>query len=88
VTVRSAIRSDIWFPWVLGFLSESTSDQEWFDNRPLATRHTRRLNAFLTAARQATLDAGGDWELNPEIKPWRPPRPADLDAAGHRAASG
>lgn len=31
------------------------------DNRTLASCHTPRLNRFLSAARQLTLDLGGQW---------------------------
>jgi hypothetical protein len=41
------VHSDIWLPWVPGFLSEDFTTGSWFDNRPLARRHTPDLNALL-----------------------------------------
>jgi hypothetical protein len=68
VRVRFTIRSDIWFPWVIGFLAPPVDVTRRHDNRPLAMRHTPRLNAFLAEARAATLELGGRWELDPEIR--------------------
>jgi hypothetical protein len=66
VRIRFIIRSDIWYPWVIGFLEEEVNVRRRYDNRPLSLRHTPRLNAFLTIARQATLELGGAWELDEE----------------------
>ena len=68
VSVRFTIRTDIWFPWVIGFLAPPVDMTRRHDNRPLASRHTPRLNAFLASVRAATLDLGGRWELDPEIR--------------------
>jgi hypothetical protein len=61
--VAFALYSDIWLPWALGLL-EDDYGEDLFDNRPLAERHTPRLNDFLSAARQATVAAGGRWYLD------------------------
>ena len=69
--VRFGLYSDIWCPWVLGFLEEdwpAPTPREMFDNRELAGAHTPRLNRFLAAARQACLGAQGEWLLE-EPKP-------------------
>jgi hypothetical protein len=66
VRVSFRIFSDIWLPWVRGFLEEDYDLSRRFDNRPLASRHAPRLNAFLSHARAATLAAGGTWELDDE----------------------
>ena len=60
VLVNIMTRSDLWSPWVPGLLATDVVDG-WQDNRPLAERHTPRLNAFLAAARAATAAAGGTW---------------------------
>jgi hypothetical protein len=65
VVVHVAVRSDIWSPWVSGLLAEPDR-AGWQDNRLLAGRHTPRLNAFLAAAREATAEAGGRWEVYTE----------------------
>lgn len=72
VAVRFVLRSDIWFPWVVGFLSDDFDGVPHHDNRPLARLHTPRLNAFLGEVREATLAAGGVWELDEEIRFTRP----------------
>lgn len=72
VRVRFTLRTDIWFPWVIGFLAPIVDATPRYDNRPLAGRHTPRLNAFLAEVRAATLDLGGRWELDPEIRFTRP----------------
>lgn len=65
--VTFMLRTDIYFPWVMGPYDTERFDVEArFDNRPLADRHTPRLNAFLDAARVATDRLGGRWELDPE----------------------
>jgi hypothetical protein len=68
VRVRFSLRTDIWFPMVIGFLADTTDVTPTHDNRPLAERHTPRLNAFLTEVRAATLDLGGRWDLDEEIR--------------------
>jgi hypothetical protein len=60
VIVGVVTRTDIWSPWVPGLLASDLAGG-WQDNRPLAERHTPRLNAFLAAARAATDAAGGTW---------------------------
>lgn len=70
IVIRS--HTDIWFPWVLGFRSVDPIDEHsrywnrWLDNRPLAARHTPRLNQFLGTLRQWTLEYGGEWSMGDE----------------------
>jgi hypothetical protein len=69
LVVDISVRSDIWSPWVSGVLappSASGRPSGGHDNRPLAERHTPRLNAFLADVRRATEEAGGEWELDEE----------------------
>ncbi|MEV6235467.1 hypothetical protein [Lentzea sp. NPDC051838] len=68
VRVRFSLRTDIWFPLVIGFLADTTDVTPVHDNRPQASRHTPRLNAFLAEVRAATLDLGGSWDLDEEIR--------------------
>jgi hypothetical protein len=53
------LQTDIWFPWVHGFLGEP---KRWNDNTDLALRHTPRLNRFLARVKELTLQFGGKWE--------------------------
>ncbi|ADG73329.1 hypothetical protein Cfla_0412 [Cellulomonas flavigena DSM 20109] len=66
--VRFALRSDLWYPYVVGLLAPTSDAERRHDNRPLALRHTPRLNAFLGAARSATLALGGRWELEEQAR--------------------
>jgi hypothetical protein len=63
-----SLYTDIWFPQVLGFaepgLSDRMQSREFFDNRPLAERHTPRLNRFFQAVRGAAIVAGATWEID------------------------
>lgn len=79
--VAFALCSDIWLPWALGLL-EDDYGEGLYDNRPLAERHTPRLNAFLAAARAATEAAGGRWHL--ERDDTRPDVLAQVGAEGVR----
>ncbi len=88
------LHSDIWFPFVpdSGHPWRYVSGTPWssdatpyhfFDNRALASRHTPRLNRFLTEAKAAIIDAGGTWELELEsdrmLRPWVGPHGILLD---------
>src|SRR5258707_8449668 len=53
-----ALATDIWMPWVVGFLERSDYTAK-FDNHELALRHSPRFNAFLAAVQQPTLKANG-----------------------------
>ena len=66
VRVRFSILSEIWLPFVRGFLEPEFADDLRYDNRPLAQQHTPRFNAFLDSARTATGALGGAWSLDPE----------------------
>jgi hypothetical protein len=48
-----ALHSDLWMPWIWGFLEEEHRfpDGPVYDNRDLAANHTPRLNAFLAEVR-------------------------------------
>jgi hypothetical protein len=78
--VRISLGSDIWFPWVHGFLEEERGRGRLYDNRPLASFHTPRFNAFLDAVRRATISAGGKWEL--DLGRCRSPVPGVLSEFG------
>jgi hypothetical protein len=66
IEVRFEICSDIWLPWVKGFLDEEFGRGIWYDNRPLTERHSPRLNNFLLAVAEATNGAGAPFELDAE----------------------
>lgn len=75
-----ALYSDIWLPWVIGFMDEPWSPEtrikpndHMYDNRMLADCHTPRLNNFLVAVRELALEIGCTWELDPNqtISPYQ-----------------
>jgi hypothetical protein len=66
IRIRFSIMSDIWLPWVRGFLEEVFDPERRYDNRSLALRHTPRLNRFLSLVSDKTLELGGSWELDSE----------------------
>lgn len=63
-TVRVALHSDIWFPFVFGSAHPLADHERMFDNRALASRHTPRLNAFLGEVAQAVRAAGGTFDVD------------------------
>jgi len=66
--VRFSLRSDLWYPYVVGLLAPTFDVERRHDNRALALRHTPRLNAFLGAVRGATLALDGRWGLEGEAR--------------------
>ncbi|MEX3788803.1 hypothetical protein [Paraburkholderia sp. BR14374] len=64
VKIRFQIHSDVWFPWVRGFLDDSFDLERWRDNRALAQFHTGRLNRFLSFVCESTCRIGGSWDLD------------------------
>lgn len=66
--VQVELASDLWFPWVLGFLEhdQPLETWEWCDNTLLAAEHTPRLNRFLVSLRAVTEGCGGSWALDPD----------------------
>lgn len=65
VGIWIAIHSDIWFPFVFGSAHPWADHKQMFDNRPLATRHTPRLDAFLGQVGEAVRARGGTWRVVP-----------------------
>ncbi|MBI5929425.1 MAG: hypothetical protein HY862_08960 [Chloroflexi bacterium] len=66
--IRIELHTDIWFPWVKGFLDDPSEfpthydpQRKMFDNRILANCHTVRLNRFLEKVRELTLNHEGIW---------------------------
>lgn len=59
------LHSDIWMPWVWGFLEEEDRYPlgPAFANHDLAMLHTPRLNAFLSEVRGATEAAHGTFDV-------------------------
>lgn len=54
------LRTDIWFPQVIGFMDYDTKEgKSPYDNSHLALRHTPRLNTFLSKAHELTELYGG-----------------------------
>jgi hypothetical protein len=66
VLVRFCIFSDIWLPWVGGFLADGFDPFKLCDNRMLAQLNTSRLNRFLATVRDTTRKCGGSWYLDQE----------------------
>ncbi|MBS1789200.1 MAG: hypothetical protein JST85_15855 [Acidobacteria bacterium] len=64
VTVRFAIHSDIWFPWVYGSAHPHCDHKHMFDNRELSIVHTPRLNEFLIGLAAKTREIGGEWFID------------------------
>jgi len=64
ILVRFRIFSDIWFPWVSGYLEEVFDVDKMYDTRLLAERHTPRLNRFLSSVSTTTKAMGGTWQLD------------------------
>jgi hypothetical protein len=56
--VTLALYTDIWFPRVIGIDGD---DVRFYDNSPLAERHTPRLNRFLAGVRDAAAALGAEW---------------------------
>lgn len=65
-TIEISLMTDIWFPWVVGFMEETPAKQRetMYDNRQLAFRHTPRLNDYLQHLRTLTNWLGMTWELS------------------------
>lgn len=71
-SVKIVFECDIWLPWVPGYFDPSDREN-FYDNRPLAERHTPRLNEFLAAVRAASASRGGGWEVvRLSERPWLP----------------
>lgn len=66
IRVAFRIFSDIWFPWVRGFLEQRVDVHRFYDNRPLAQCHAPRLNRFLALVSETTRACGGTWEIDEE----------------------
>jgi|JI10StandDraft_1071094.scaffolds.fasta_scaffold30079_3 hypothetical protein len=76
--------TDLWFPFVLGVAHPSCDAERYFDNRELASRHTPRLNRFLSEVLDLVVAAGGRWEVDDDVvprglKPWVTERGIRLD---------
>jgi hypothetical protein len=68
ISISLTLDTDIWFPRVVGFLDSdddapSPSLSEMHDNRVLASRHTPRLNRFLTEVHSLVVELNGRWTL-------------------------
>ena len=62
VEVAISIDTDIWFPRVIDIHGISGDIvNEWYDNTALATRHTPRLNRFLSTVRERAAALGARW---------------------------
>jgi hypothetical protein len=67
VYISIKLETDIWFPWVVGFLEDReppSSLHDMFDNRELALQHTPWLNRFLSSVYNLVQELDGEWELN------------------------
>jgi len=62
--VHVRVHSDIWLPWVPGYLDEPREGALWFDNRVLADAHTSDLNALLARFAELAAEAGGGLALD------------------------
>lgn len=67
LVVAIRLDTDIWFSRVSGLgdtLALGGDEPEYADNRAVAERHTRRLNAFLVQVREHALAVGGRWQVD------------------------
>jgi hypothetical protein len=67
INIGILLYSDIWFPWVVGWLEERRacgSNNDKYDNRELAQCHTPRLNRFISTVRELVLEYGGNWVID------------------------
>lgn len=62
--ISITLRSDIWFPYVLGHAHPHFDSEHYFDNRELASRHTSRLNELLGTIERLVSEAGGTLTLD------------------------
>jgi hypothetical protein len=66
ISFNISLHSDIWFPWVVGWLEKRPafgSKNDKYDNRELAQCHTPRLNRFISTVRELVLEYGGTWSI-------------------------
>lgn len=89
-TIRIALHSDIWFPFVFGSAHPAADHQRMFDNRELARLHTPRLAAFLGAVAGTVETVGGRWsvdfdETGGDAGRWVEVHGIDLDAPPPRS---
>jgi hypothetical protein len=61
--ISTCLPTDIWFPFVTGYMLPGPGFPYLRDNRELAHCHTPRLNQFLEQAKELTLKAGGTWNF-------------------------
>lgn len=64
VRVRLRIHSDLWLPWVHGFLDDASAVGSYFDNRELADQHAPALNAALASLGRSARELGGALHLD------------------------
>jgi hypothetical protein len=69
IEVRVELNSDIWLPWVPGYLDDEFDANSWIDNRTLARVHTPDLNVFLRRLGELTTESGGAFALDEESYP-------------------
>lgn len=65
--ISVALHSDIWLPFVFGSSHPLADHRRMFDNRELASRHTPRLNRFITDVARAVQAAGAEWSVDLEL---------------------
>jgi len=68
ICIYISLYTDIWFTKVLGFLEDGFNirgNVKWFNNTALASRHTPRLNEFISSIRKDTIELGGTWHHVP-----------------------
>ncbi|MDH5181555.1 MAG: hypothetical protein OEZ39_15745 [Gammaproteobacteria bacterium] len=66
IKIRFSLYSDIWFPWVAGFLEECFNVHRPHENHDLAQCHTPRLNQFISSVADSTRKYNGKWSLDLE----------------------
>lgn len=72
IDVDVSTSSDIWLPWV-PIYDDMGSNIAYYDNRPLASRHSTRLNRFLAEALRLCGSGGELSCLNMAEEPWIDP---------------
>jgi hypothetical protein len=67
--IQVELNSDIWLPWVPGYLDDEFDASSWMDNRKLCRVHTPDLNVFLQKLGELTREAGGTFALDEDSYP-------------------
>jgi hypothetical protein len=67
--LRIILRTDIWFPWVVGFMEKQPAQDtsKMYDNRRLAFWHTTHFNNFITRLQETAMKLDSLWQSNVDM---------------------